>query len=237
MIFEDERFKHYGARCVFFDREGGVSPKPFDSLNVSITVGDTLENVTKNMEIVKKQLNVNKIAILNQIHSDNIIEYDGTISDADGFFTTQKGVFLGIKFADCCPVVFMDIKKKIIASVHSGWRGAFLNISKKMLSLLYSFGSKNEDIIVTLGPHICKNCYEIKDDVASKFESRFVIKKDNKQFLSLSDAIISSLIEGGLKIKNINDMHICTYENKNFFSYRRDRLSGRNIGGIFLLDN
>ncbi len=237
MIFEDERFKQYGARCVFFDRDGGVSQEPFDCLNVSISVGDTFENVKKNMDIVKKQLNVNTVATLNQIHSDNIIEYNGTIADADGFFTTQKGVFLGIKFADCCPVIFMDIKKKIIASIHSGWRGAFLKISKKMLHIFYNLGSKNEDIIVTLGPHICGNCYEIKDDVASKFDSRFVIKKGNKQFLSLRDSIIDSLIESGLKIKNINDMQICTYENKNFFSYRRNNLSGRNIGGIFLLDN
>ncbi|OSS41973.1 hypothetical protein DESAMIL20_1526 [Desulfurella amilsii] len=237
MIYEDERFRQFDARCVFFDRNGGVSPKPFDSLNVSVSAGDSLENVKKNIEIIKSRLNVAEIAMLNQIHSDKIVEYKGTVTDADGFFTDKKGVFLSIKFADCCPVIFMDVKNKIIASVHSGWRGAYLKISQKILEKLYIFGSKSEDIIVTLGPHICQNCYEVKDDVASDFDEKFIKTKGNQKFLSLSESIIDSLLEKGLNIKNIYDMQICTYENEEFFSYRRNKLTGRNIGGVFLLDN
>ncbi|MGC9167660.1 MAG: peptidoglycan editing factor PgeF [Desulfurella sp.] len=236
MIFEDERYRQFGARCVFFDRESGVSKPPFDSLNVSSTVGDLALNVEKNLEIVKKQLNVSTIAMLNQIHSDNIIEYNGEVVDADGFFTDKKGVFLSIKFADCCPVIFMDVKNKIIASVHSGWKGAYLKISQKMLEKLYSLGSKSEDIIVTLGPHICENCYEVKDDVANLFDQKFIKFKDGKKFLSLSSSIIESLVEKGINMNNIVDLKICTYESKDFFSYRRDKLTGRNIGGVFLLD-
>lgn len=237
MIYEDERFRQFGARCVFFDRIGGVSPKPFDALNVSVSVGDSVENVKKNMEIIKNKLNVVEIAMLNQIHSDKIVEFTGTTEDADGFFTTKRGVFLSIKFADCCPVIFMDVKNKIIASVHSGWRGAYLKISQKMLETLYNLGSKSEDIIVTLGPHICQNCYEIKDDVVPFFDEKFIKIKGNKKFLSLSKSIIDSLVYKGLDIKNIYDMQICTYENEKFFSYRRDKLTGRNIGGVYLLDN
>ncbi|HHS48778.1 MAG TPA: peptidoglycan editing factor PgeF [Desulfurella acetivorans] len=237
MIYEDERFRRFGARCVFFDRSGGMSPKPFDSLNVSVSVGDSIENVKRNLEIVKNNLNVDEVAMLNQVHSDKIVEYNGTLAEADGFFTNKKGIFLSIKFADCCPVIFMDVKNKIIASVHSGWRGAYLNISQKMLEKLYSFGAKAEDIIVTLGPHICQNCYEIKDDVASNFDAKFIKIKGNQKFLSLSEAIIDSLVHKGLDMKNIYDMQICTYENENFFSYRRDKLTGRNIGGVYLLDN
>jgi len=237
MIYEDERFRQFGARCVFFDRSGGVSLKPFDSLNVSVSVGDSLENVKKNIEIIKNNLNIDEVAMLNQVHSDKIVEYDGTVVEADGFFTNKKGVFLSTKFADCCPVIFMDVKNKIIASVHSGWRGAYLNISQKMLEKLYSLGSKVEDIIVTLGPHICQNCYEIKDDVASSFDEKFIKTKRNQKFLSLSESIIDSLVHKGLDVKNIYDMQICTYENEKFFSYRRNKLTGRNIGAVYLLDN
>ncbi len=237
MIYEDKRFRQFGARCVFFDRQGGVSNPPFDSLNVSYTVGDLPKNVEKNLEIIKEQLNVYTIATLNQIHSDKIIEYNGKVIEADGFYTDKKGVFLSIKFADCCPIVFMDVKNKIIASVHSGWKGAYLKISQKMLEKLYSLGSKSQDIIVTIGPHICENCYEVKDDVAGLFDQRFIKLKDGKKFLSLSDSIIESLKEKGLQANNIVDLHICTYENERFFSYRREKLTGRNIGGIFLLDN
>lgn len=237
MIYEDERFRNYLARCVFFDRQNGVSQKPFDSLNVSVTVGDVVANVEKNLEIVKNQLNVKKIATLNQVHSDKIIEYDGSLAEADGFFTSQKGIFLSIKFADCCPVIFMDVKNKIIASVHSGWRGASLKIAQKMVEKLYALGSRPQDIIVTLGPHICSGCYEIKEDVASQFDKKYVKRKENSMFLSLSDAIIDSLLEVDLENENIKNLHICTYESNNFFSYRRDKLTGRNIGGIFLLEN
>lgn len=236
-LLEDDRYIKFGARCVFFDRFGGVSQRPFNSLNVSLSVGDSIHNVNQNLDIIKKILNVKEIGLINQVHSDSILEYNGLIVDADGFFTAKNGIFLGIKFADCCPVVFMDTKKGFIGSVHSGWRGAQLEIAQKMLKQFYSIGSSSNDIIATLGPHICGSCYEVKADVASQFDKKYIKAKDGKLFLSLKESIIDSLVNIGLKVSNIFDFEVCTYENENFFSYRRERITGRNLGGIFLLEN
>ena len=234
---EDIRFREFGARCVFFDRFDGVSSYPFDSLNVSTSVGDTKENVEKNLEIIKSQLNAEHIATLNQIHSNKIVKLSKDKKfEADGFYTEEPLVFLGIKFADCLPIVLMDIKKRIIMAIHAGWRGSFLGISNEAVKTFVNLGSKPKNIIATIGPHICKNCYEIKEDVASKFSESFTTTTKGKIYLDLSGINIEQLVESGVKRENIVDLNICTFENKDFFSYRRDKICGRNIGGIMLID-
>ncbi len=234
---EDIRFREFGARCVFFDRFGGVSNYPFDSLNVSTSVGDTKENVEKNLEIIKSELNTERIATLNQIHSNKIVKLSkGKKFEADGFYTEEPLVFLGIKFADCLPIVLMDVKKRIIMAIHAGWRGSYLGISKEAVKTFVNLGSNPENITATIGPHICKNCYEVKEDVASRFPKHFSTIKKGKIYLDLSGINIEQLLESGVKRGNIIDLNICTFENRDFFSYRRDKICGRNIGGIMLID-
>jgi len=232
---EDLRFREFGAKCVYFDRFGGVSPPPFDSLNVSTTVGDKKENVLKNLEIVRETVKADKIALINQIHSNTIVEYDGKIHDADGIFTVKAGVFLGIKFADCTPIMFLDTKNGFIGAIHAGWRGTYLKISAKMVEFFIKKGSNPKDILISIGPHICKNCYEIKDDVAEKFDDRFIKESNGRIYLDLSEANIDQLINAGISKENIKDLSICTFEDKRFFSYRRDKTCGRNIGGVMLI--
>ncbi len=234
-FIEDKRFIQYGARCLFFDRHEGVSDNPFDSLNVSFNVGDNPSNVKNNIEIVRQLANADKIFTINQVHSDLIIKYGDNIKDADGVYTKEKCVFLGIRFADCVPIVFMDIKQKIIMVVHAGWKGTHLGIAEKACEILFDEGCNPDNILVSIGPHICKNCYEVKEDVASKFGSCSIKKKDGKIFLDLEKANIVQLEGMGIKKENIESMGICTYENRDFFSYRRDKKCGRNIGGILLV--
>ncbi len=232
---KDKRFEQYGALCMFFDRFGGVSSGAFESLNVGFNTGDLPSNVEKNLDIVMRHTSAKHLALLNQIHSDKIIEYDGAIYDADGIYTNKKGVFLGIRFADCMPVVLMDTKNGMIMVLHAGWRGTRLEISKKGVEILIKNGAEAKDILVSIGPHICSNCYEIKEDVASQFNSSFVIKRNDKLYLDLEKANIYQLEDAGVLKKNIGRIGICTYENNNFFSYRRDGVCGRNIGGILIV--
>ncbi len=235
-FIEDNRFRQFGARCLYFDRKGGVSKEPFDSLNVSKSVGDKEDNVEKNLKIVKKEAKAETLALINQIHSSRIVEYDGTIQDADGIYTDQKGVMVCIKFADCTPIMLLDTRKRIAMAIHAGWRGTQQNISLKAVKLLISLGSKPENILVSIGPHICENCYEVGEEVASLFDSKFYKPTSSGKFLlNLESASRNQFIQAGVPEKNINSLGICTYENRNFFSYRRDRVCGRNIGGIMLL--
>ena len=234
---EDIRFRQFGARCIFFNRHGGVSPEPYSSLNFSTTVGDSPENVNKNFEIARRAVGADRIKTVNQIHSNRIVEYGENQEKADGIFTNKRGIFLAIKFADCLPIALMDVEKKIIMAIHAGWKGTYLKISKNALEKLLSFGCKSKNIIITIGPHICKHCYEVKEDVASKFSSMFINSKNGKTFLDLSLANREQFKEIGVPEENIKDLNICTFENEDFFSYRRDKLCGRNMGGIMLVDN
>ncbi|AEA34087.1 peptidoglycan editing factor PgeF [Hippea maritima] len=234
---EDKRFLEFKARCLFFDRFGGVSPYPFDSLNFSFAVGDKKENVLKNIENARKSINVTKMAFINQIHSKDIVEFDGKNHDADGIFTDKAGVFLAIRFADCLPIVLMDTRKRIVMAIHAGWRGSYLGISKNAVDILKQRGSNPEDIIVSIGPHICRNCYEIKDDLACKFSEEFINKKNGRLFLDLSAVNIKQLTQSGIPNENIVDLGICTFENSDFFSYRRDKICGRGAGGIMLFNS
>lgn len=234
---EDERFREFNARCVFFNRHGGVSPEPFSSLNFSTTVGDSPENVNKNFEIAKNVIAAKEIKTVNQIHSNRIVEYSENKESADGIFTNKRGIFLAIKFADCLPIALMDVREKIVMAIHAGWKGTYLKISKMALEQFISLGCKPENIIITIGPHICKNCYEVKEDVSSKFDNKFITTKDGKIFLDLSSANKEQFKEMGVPEENIKDLNICTFENKDFFSYRRDSVCGRNMGGIMLVDN
>ena len=234
---EDERFRKFDARCVFFDRHGGVSPEPYSSLNFSTTVGDSQENVKNNFSIAKRIVGAKRIKTVNQIHSNRIVEYSENQENADGIFTNKKQVFLAIKFADCLPIALMDVKEKIIMAIHAGWKGTHLKISKMALEQFLVLGCKPENIIISIGPHICKNCYEVKEDVASKFDKKFITTKNGKTFLDLSSANKEQFKEMGVPEGNIKDLNICTFENKDFFSYRRERLCGRNMGGIMLVDN
>ncbi len=231
-VVEDKRFERYGAKCLFFDRNGGVSTGHFASLNVSLNVGDKKENVLENIDIVKNYTGCNKLALLNQIHSNKIIEYDGNIYNADGIYTDRKNVFLGIRFADCIPIVLMDKEGDIIMALHAGWRGTKLEISKKGIEIMIEKGIAPDNILVSIGPHICGNCYEIQSDVACNFEDRFKIFKNNRIYLNLKEINIEQLIQAGVKKENIDSFNICTYENRNFFSFRRNGVCGRNIGGI-----
>lgn len=236
-FIEDKRFLKYNARVVFFDRYNGVSKKPFDSLNFSFSVGDKKASVLKNLSIVKNTVSSIKVGIINQIHSNTIVEFDNRQHDADGFYTSKTGVFLGIRFADCMPIVMMDTKTGIIMSIHAGWRGSFLNISGNAVKKLKQLGSDVRNIIVSVGPHICPDCYEIKHDVAEKFPNGGVIRRNGRIFLDLYKINRLQMVKEGVCEENIDSVDICTYENSDFFSYRRDKICGRNMGGVIKFQN
>ncbi len=234
-FIEDPRFRRFKARCVYFDRYGGVSAPPFDELNASLEVGDKAINVEKNLHVVESLIGAEKLASVNQVHSENIVEFDGETHDADGIYTTQRGVFLSIKFADCLPIVMLETEKMIAMAIHAGWKGTHKRIAQKGVKLLEKLGGDPSRILVSIGPHICGRCYQVGPEFYSLFSGRYLNERNGKLFLDLSLANTDQLIDAGIARANIVDLHRCTMEDIRFFSYRRDRVCGRNIGGIMLL--
>ena len=196
--------------------------------NIIFNLKDTFNLKDNNllMEISKAKFEADNIASCIQTHSDHVqyIDKPGIYENTDGLITNVKNnIFLMIQTADCVPIFILDNNKGIIGLVHSGWKGTSKSIILSAISIFSDYGSNINDIHIYLGPCIKSCCYEVKNDVAQFFEEDFIMQNNNKLFLSLESKIKSDLLNIGIQNSNILISEICTYENKKFCSYRRDK--------------
>ena len=235
----------------FFNRTGGKSKKIYKSLNCGPGSKDNPINVKQNLQIIKKKIskNAKNIFLLHQIHSNKLVYIDQKYTfklrpKADAVITNQKNIPIGVLTADCVPILIYDKKKKIIAAIHAGWKGAYKDIIDKVIKFMVKKGSDPMNITAVIGPAISVKNYEVKADLKRKFikkdkqSIRFFRIKYKKLYFDLPKYIKSCLLKN--KIKNIEIMNIDTFDiNNNFFSARRAvRLNhddyGRNISIIML---
>jgi len=235
----------------FFNSSGGKSKGIYQSLNCGPGSKDLSVNVKKNLEIVKKKISnsAKNIFLLNQIHSNKLVYIDNNYKltkkpKADAVITNQKNLPIAVLTADCVPILIYDNKKRIVAAIHAGWKGAFKGIIDKVIKFMVKKGCSLKNITAVIGPSISVKNYEVKDDFMKKF-----IKKDkkslkyfkienNKLYFDLSQYVYSQILQN--KIKNIETIKIDTFDIKNkFFSARRafslkQNDYGRNISIIML---
>lgn len=235
-----DKYKDRLVHACFF-KNGGVSEGIYSSLNFRILGKDSKENVYKNTEIVKKELNLNKVYKAVQAHTDNILILDDdnkvnyelekmNEEEYDCYITNKSGISTVITTADCNPIIIYDPVNNVVANVHSGWKGTLKQIYIKTIkSMNEKFNSKYEDIIVCVGPSINKCCFCSSDiqfkkqftDIWKK-EDEYIFTKENGEFyIDLLYVIKRDLMELGLKEENIVFSNICTVCNSDIcFSYR-----------------
>lgn len=227
----------------FVFREGNKEVCFFTSQNEkNFNIGTELG--LSNINNIKDMFNLKDIGYLKQIHSDIICEYEhGKVFDGDAIITQNKDIGIGVFTADCVPIIIIDRTKDLIASVHSGWKGTYLEITSKVLDKMINiFNSKVEDISIFIGPHIRQCCYEIGPEVIHKFQREptykdFSVILNNK--LSLEKCIIAQCMSRGIFESNINIVEFCTYcsEEYHFHSFRKNRESnGRSFSLAFITD-
>ncbi len=225
----------------FTTREGGVSKGPYESLNLALHVGDEKESVYKNREILSLNLKLEKntLIFMEQVHGDEVVVVDEDFYSryqkepfypkCDAIITHLKNVALCVMVADCVPVLLVDVKNRAIAAVHAGRAGVCKKIvSKTIEKFRRIYKSKSDDIRVFLGPSIATSCYEVGDLNFKEFKQ---FNKNNK--FALKEAICYELSIFG--IKNIFKSKTCTHCDSRYFSYRRDRICGRNAGFIAII--
>lgn len=168
--------------------------------------------------------------------------------DTDALTTNKKDKILALTFADCTPIYLFDKNKKVIANIHSGWKGTVKKISKKSVEFMKEkYNSNPKDIICVIGPTIRKCHFEVKQDVRDIFYNEFkymqniddIIKynEQTKTYFIDTVAINKNLLqEEGIPEENIIDSKVCTYCNSNLIhSYRKEgEKSGRNTALICL---
>jgi len=238
MFFSKKLKKFQNIRHCFFSRKNGISQGIYESLNCGLGSGDNKENVLKNLELVSQKIGCDKDSLitLNQRHTNKVIYFENK-SDVknkllgDAIISKVKNVGISILAADCAPIFFYDPKNKIIACVHSGWKGALNGIIKNTVEKFNELNSNNKDLIAVVGPCIGKKSYMVKEDFFNKFISQennnkiFFEKISNEEFLfDLRAFINNKILESG--IKNVENLEMDTFSQKEFFySYRRSQLN------------
>jgi len=194
----------------------------------------------KKMLAVEIGVDYNKLKFQHQIHSDiiRIIDQNSDESDSDGMITNEQGLILCVKIADCAAILVYDPTNQAIAAIHSGWRGTKQNIVAKAISKMSEqYGSRPEDIKVYLSPCSSGKKYEVGEEVAELFPRSIEPIGERKYLYDNLNEILLQLGECGILTENIETSGICTIENKEFHSYRRDRArSGRMCAYIGMND-
>jgi len=227
----------------FLTRMGGVSTPPYDSLNLTGENGDRQEHVSRNKERIAAIFGFNPkhLILLNQMHQDNILvlrEPHGTIPsllEYDALITDYPNTFLGILTADCLPVFVVDQRKKVIAAIHAGRQGTALHITTKVLkNMEEEFGCSPDNLRIALGPSIGPCCYEIGEEVfLPEWEPYATSTRNGKKKVDLAKINIAHMEREGIKTEQISWITLCTCCHHNlFFSYRRERRTGRQLSFI-----
>lgn len=239
-LLTDTKIVHHG----FSTRLGGVSQGCYASMNLSFTRGDDEAAVRENYHRIAKSIGVKceNMVLSQQTHTTNVrvvTEKDkgkGIVTpldytDVDGMVTNIPGICFVTFYADCVPLYFVDPVQKAIGLSHSGWRGTVGKIGKETIRKMEEqYGSDPKDILAAVGPSICKDCYEVSEDVILEFQKNFkerywkdlFYRKENGKYqLDLWKANEIIFKESGILPEHIAVTNVCTHCNsKILYSHR-----------------
>ncbi len=227
-----------------FTRKGGVSQGPYESLNVAILNGDRVADVLENRSRIERALGGDvRLICCSQVHGDgvyvlsreDIASPDERRIVADALVTDMPGLALVIQVADCQSVLLFDPEKRVIANVHSGWRGSIANIvGKTVRTMQERFGSKPAGIRAGIGPSLGPCCAEFIHYRTEIPEVFWTYRVDDTHF-DFWRLTRDQLMAEGVPEAHIQDSGMCTRcRNDLFFSYRRQKVTGRFAAAILL---
>ena len=220
-----------------FSRHGGVSPWPWESLNLGGTVGDDPRNVLENRNRAFRAINKDYDLVFDvwQVHSDKVICTDAPRRQnephqkADAILTNQIGVVLFMRFADCVPILLFDPVKRVIGLVHAGWQGTVKKIVESAVFIMKEkYYSQAEDMVAAIGPSIGPDHYVVGLDVADQVKRAF--QDDSNSLLLQQNGVIHMdlwkanwLLLKHSGVQNIEIASICTACNKDdWYSHREE---------------
>ncbi len=223
-IFKFNSFPENEVVQGVYSRLGGVSPQPWDSLNLGGTVGDPRENVIENRQRIFDSVRrpVETIYDVWQVHSADVVCVDAPRPlerepiKADAILTTSPDVTLFMRFADCVPVLLFDPVQHVVGVVHSGWMGTVQEISAAAVKTMSAqYGSKPANILAGIGPSIGPDHYEIGENVIQKVREVFPESAD--QVLEAHDGRIhlnlwklNEFILRASGVEQVEQSNLCT---------------------------
>jgi conserved hypothetical protein, YfiH family len=254
-LFQRETELQHG----FSTRKGGVSKEHLASLNLSFSVEDAKENVLENFRrigecfgktpedfVLSKQSHETKVLKVGTKDRGKGITKDRDYEGIDALITDEKGIILSCFSADCVPILFYDPIHKAVGACHSGWRGTKGKILQNVVEEMRKhFTSNPAEILIAIGPSICKEQYVVSEDLALSFLEDYPdlgedtaspiqrISKDKFQ-LDLWDLNRRIALDCGIKEEHISISGYCTMENPELFFSHRYSQGKRGLQGAFI---
>ena len=231
-------------------RQGGASAAPFASLNLRDGIGDDPLAVARNQRVVAEAIGATPVW-LDQVHGPRVVrltstdaEPDALRHEADASVTTERGIACAVQVADCLPVLFAAPEGRAVGAAHAGWRGLAAGVLEATLAqVAQAAGCEPREVHVWLGACIGPAQFEVGPDVLDAFgvspagagSPRFAPKSAGKWLADLPALARDRLAAAGAK--NITGGDWCTVsEPSRFFSFRRDRVTGRMAALIWIND-
>ncbi len=216
-----------------FNRHGGVSPQPWDSNNVSFGLGDSPGNVYINRDRIKKLLGFRRLVSARQAHGSQVYavleapEQDIEINGFDALITNIPGIGLMIQQADCQAVLLFDPAAKAVGIAHVGWRGSVADIiAETVFAMSQTFATEPVNITAAVSPSLGPCCAEFinyPNELPVAFHD-YQVRPTYFDFWAITR---DQLCASGIRPENIQVAGVCTCCSQDFFSYRRDRNTGR----------
>jgi YfiH family protein len=217
----------------FTDRTGGKSTGAFLSNNLATHVGDDHTATIANRAHLERDLGL-PIQFMDQVHGDVVVHVGGEViptPTADGLLTQATGLGLAVMVADCIPLLLSNSTS--VAAVHVGRKGLMNEVAMGAIQAMRAIDPS--EITAIVGPSICGRCYEVSQDVFDEVSGKFPLSasqtRDGGIALDLSRALIAQLQASGVQVL---DEGRCTVEDWNLYSYRRDGVTGRQVGVVWL---
>ena len=231
-----------GVTAAYSSRLGGVSGKPFASLNLGGRTGDDLSAVERNRQhfFAHFGIGLDQLAVAEQVHGSDValIQTPGFYEGVDGLVTRTPGIALTIAAADCAAVLLADPTARVIGACHAGWRGTVGRVVDRTLELMATAGASAERTYAFVGPCISDQRFEVGEEVAAQFDARFVIRRPApaRPHVDLKAALVHQLTSAGVGAASVEVSPFCTYERTDlFYSYRAESgTTGRMMGFIML---
>lgn len=225
------------CRYAMFNRHGGQSRPPFSYLNCSYAVGDDRKAVVANRSAMKETMKLDRLVSVGQVHGDAIHcleEFPAEDLEIDGYdaiVSPLPDVGLMIQHADCQAVLLCDPVRRIIAAVHSGWRGSVGDILGKTVRLMADrYTARPQDMLAVIGPSLGPCCSEFVNhrlELPDQFH-RFRTVDNHFDFWQISR---EQLTAAGLLSPSISVAGVCTSCSPDYFSYRRAKREGDGVTG------
>jgi purine-nucleoside/S-methyl-5'-thioadenosine phosphorylase / adenosine deaminase len=228
-----------GVLTMFTGRAGGVSAAPFDTLNMSGSVGDQASAVATNRRRVAQAcgLRPEQLSWMHQVHGAAVSYAPASeLPEADAMFTDTPARGLVVLVADCAPVLLADPQARIVGAAHAGREGMAAGVVTELLAAMAAAGADPARMHAVIGPHICGACYEVPAELQARIAGRVpesaCLTRVGTTGIDIGAGIEAQLARAGVRTVAADPR--CTAETQGLYSYRRDGRTGRSAGLVWL---